>query len=273
MDDYLSEKEQVEQMRAWWSDYGAYVIVGVVLGALALFGYNYYQSQQRNAEFAASELYDTLTNHVVDGNVDEAEAIVAELEADYGDLAYTSQARLAMARLYMDKNRDQDAADILRQLMESDARIEFRSVARLRLSKILLYQGKAEEVVELLGDNAGDTAFAARFSDALGDAYYELGDFEAARDAYSLALIEPSQSATVDQQFVQLKLLDLPAGTFISPDEEAGEEGAASDDMSDGAEATTENSAEDASEGDDGSAADDTAVDSADDESDDEGVE
>ncbi len=251
-------------MRAWWSDYGAYIIVGVVLGALALFGYNYYQGQQRDAEYSASALYDQLTNHVVDGNVDEAESVIAELEADYSGLAYMSQARLAMARLYMDKNRDQDAADMLRALMESDAHQEFRNVARLRLAKVLLYQGKAEEVVELLDDNAGDTAFAARFSDTLGDAYYELGDFEAARDAYSLALIEPSQSATVDQQFVQLKLLDLPAGTFISPDEEAVE---------DSAEAGSEEPAEDASGDDAGSTAADAATDSVDDESDDEGAE
>ena len=31
MDD-LSEKEQIEQMRAWWSEYGNYVIGGIVVG-------------------------------------------------------------------------------------------------------------------------------------------------------------------------------------------------------------------------------------------------
>ena len=223
MDDNLSEKEQIEQLRAWWSDYGSYVIIGVVLGGLVLFGWNYHQGQQRDAQLSASALYDELTNHVVDGDVEEAEAIVAELEAEYVDLAYTAQARLAMARLYMDKNRDQDAAEILRELMESDAGEQFRSVARLRLSKVLLYQGKAEEVVDLLSDNDGTSAFAARFSEALGDAYYDLGDFEAAREAYSLALIEPAQSATVDQQFVQLKLLDLPMPVDTAASDEVGE--------------------------------------------------
>ena len=222
MDDYLSEKEQIEQLRAWWSDYGAWVIAGVVIAGLGLFGINYYQGQQRDAQLEASALYDELTDYVVDGDVEEAEAIVDQLEAEHADLAYTSQARLAMARLYMDRNRDQDAADTLRELMESNASQQFRDVARLRLSKVLLYQGKADEVVELLSDNDGESAFAARFSDALGDAYYELGDYDAARDAYSLALIEPAQAATVDQQFVTLKLIDLPASTADSDD--AGED-------------------------------------------------
>ena len=38
MDDLLSEKEQIEKMQTWWSDYGLYVIGGVVLGAAILFG-------------------------------------------------------------------------------------------------------------------------------------------------------------------------------------------------------------------------------------------
>ncbi|MDJ0909955.1 MAG: tetratricopeptide repeat protein [Woeseiaceae bacterium] len=213
MDDYLSEKEQIEQLKTWWSEYGAWVISGVVVTGLGLFGWNYYQGQQRDAQLEASALYDELTDYVVDGDVEEAEAIVDQLEGEHADLAYTSQARLAMARLYMDRNRDQDAADILRELMESNANQQFRDVARLRLSKVLLYQGKADEVVELLADNDGASAFAARFSEALGDAHYELGDYEAARVAYNLALIESAQGATVDQQFVTLKLLDLPAAT------------------------------------------------------------
>ena len=38
MDDLLSEKEQIEQIRTWWSTYGGYVIFGIAAGALLLFG-------------------------------------------------------------------------------------------------------------------------------------------------------------------------------------------------------------------------------------------
>jgi predicted negative regulator of RcsB-dependent stress response len=54
VDDFLSEKEQIEQLRTWWSDYGNYVIAGVVLGVLVLFGYNYYKSSQRESAYEAS---------------------------------------------------------------------------------------------------------------------------------------------------------------------------------------------------------------------------
>ena len=221
MDDLLSEKEQIEQMRTWWSEYGNYVISGVVLGAIVLFGINYVQTSRISAQNAASMLYDGLANHVVDGNVDEAEAIVAQLVLDHPDSNYAVQSRLAMARLYMDKNRDQDAANILRKLVASDVSTEFKQVGRIRLAKILLYQDKPDEVVEMIaGQEEG--AFAARNAEILGDAYVALGRAADARVAYQRALAESGGRATVDQQFVQLKLLDLPIEVF-EPAAEAAE--------------------------------------------------
>jgi len=213
MDDLLSEKEQLDKMRTWWSDYGAYVIAGVVLGAAVLFGINYYQTSQRDAQLEASALYDTLTDHIVDGRLEAAESVAGQISADFGDSAYVPQSKLAIARLYMDQNRDQDAADSLRDLIAGNADDAFKHVARVRLAKILLYQDKASEAVTLVGDQQSE-AFAARYAEVLGDAYVKLGQFADARDAFQRALNEPSQGATIDQPFVQLKLLDLPIEIF-----------------------------------------------------------
>ncbi len=211
MDDLLSEKEQIEQLRSWWSDYGNYVLAGVVLGALALFGYNYYQSSRLESAYAASGSYDELADAVADGKVDEAETLSARIVSEYPESAYAAQARLAMARLYMDQSRDQDAADALKELVGSSADDKYRQVARLRLARILLYQEKADEVLTLLGEpGAGDGAFAARYDEVRGDAHVALGDLDAAREAYRSALSEAGRDTTINQEFVQLKLLDLP---------------------------------------------------------------
>ena len=135
MDELLSEKEQIERMRTWWSEYGAYVIGGIVLGAAILFGFNYYQSSQVQAEVAASMLYDDLTEHVVGGDLEAAEATARELTGQYAGSSYAAQSHLAMARLYMDKNRDLDAAASLRGLLDMDGYEPFKSIARLRLAR------------------------------------------------------------------------------------------------------------------------------------------
>ena len=220
MDDLLSEKEQIEKMRAWWSDYGWYVVGGVVLGAAILFGINYYQSQKAEAEIAASVLYDEITLHVVEGELDAAEASAAELDSEYGNSSYAAQSKLAMARLYMDKNRDQDAAEALNELLAMNGFEHLKHIARARLAKILLYQGKPEEVLDLL-EGQTNPAFAARYAEERGDAYVALGRYDEARASYQAALGEVQP--TVDQGLVQLKLLDLPTEAAETADEDDGE--------------------------------------------------
>ena len=223
MDDLLSEKEQIENMRTWWSEYGNYVIAGVAIGAMTLFGINRYQTSALEAQYAASALYDELTNVVVDGDVEAAEAIVVQMSTDHAETNYAAQSRLAMARLYMDENRDQDAATVLGDLVASNIGEEFKQVGRIRLAKIYLYQDKPGDIVDML-EGMDQGAFAARNAEILGDAYVALGRNGDARTAYQRALGEAGGAATVNQQFVQLKLLDLPQASFAAPaDEEVDE--------------------------------------------------
>ena len=194
-------------MRAWWSDYGLYVVGGIVLGAAILFGINYYQTQKVNAEIAASALYDDLAEHVTGGDLEAAETTAAELDSEYGNSSYAAQSKLAMARLYMDKNRDQDAAEALNELLEMNGFEHIQHVARVRLAKVLLYQGKPEDVLTLL-EGQENEAFAARYAEELGDAYVALGRYDEARASYQAALDETQP--TIDQGLVQLKLMDIP---------------------------------------------------------------
>jgi predicted negative regulator of RcsB-dependent stress response len=221
VDDLLSEKEQIEQIRSWWSEYGGYVIGGVGLGIAILVGFNYYENSRLKAQLAGSTMYETLTSHVVDGDLDAAEQVADTLAAEYGSTAYAAQAKLALARLYMDKNRDQDAVDVLQELLASDADIALKHLGRTRLARILLYQGHAQETVDLLEGQESE-AFGAIWNELLGDAYRELGRYQEAAEAYQNVMLSPMAQATVDPRLVQWKLLDLPeAATVESAEPEA----------------------------------------------------
>ena len=209
MDDLLSEKEQIEQIRTWWSQYGGYVIGGLGLGIAVLAGYNYYENSKLEAQLEGSAMYESLTQHVVSGSLEEAETVASELDMKYAETSYAAQAKLAMARLYMDKNRDQDAIDTLNELLASSADEATKHVARARLARLLAYQGKSQEVIELLEDQDSE-AFAAIYNELLGDAYYALGRIDDAQAAYQRVMLDPLATATVDQQLVQWKALDLP---------------------------------------------------------------
>ena len=89
-----------------------------------------------------------------------------------------------MAKLYMEKGRDQDAADTLNTLVTTRANSELKMVGRLRLAKVFLYQEKHQEMIELLA-GFDDTSFAARYDELLGDAYAALGQIAEGRGGNS----------------------------------------------------------------------------------------
>ena len=196
-------------MRAWWAEYGRYVITGVVLGSAILFGWNQWQASIANDRAEASMLFEEVMNAVESGDIDAAQVAADTVFAEYEQTVYPGQTRLAMARLYMDKGRDQDAAQVLRGLLGPGEQSEMQMVARLRLAKILLYQNKPDEVVELLQDR-GTGGFAARYGEVLGDAYAARAEYAQAQAAYMTALSENADLQTVDTDLVQLKLNDLP---------------------------------------------------------------
>jgi predicted negative regulator of RcsB-dependent stress response len=230
VDDLLSEKEQIEEMRAWWRGNGRYVISGVVLGVGILFGWNQWKDHRQSTRLEASTRYEALANEVGDGDLEAAETAAAELYENYASTPYAALARLAMARLYMDKGRDQDAADTLKALLAERDNAELQMVGRLRLAKIYLYQDKPEQVVELLS-GFEDTAFSARYDEILGDAYTALGRVADAAAAYGRAMADNPGEPTVNRSLIQMKMVDLPDEAVVIPEEV--DEAAAGDASSD----------------------------------------
>jgi predicted negative regulator of RcsB-dependent stress response len=232
VDDLQSEKEQIEEIKAWWAEYGRYIIAGIVIAVGLLIGFNQYSASKIKAQTEASALFETLAGHVADGELEEAVAVSSELSSNYANTAYAAQSKLAMARLYMDKNRDQDAVETLKELLAMRDNAALRHVGRLRLARIYLYQDKPQDVIDLLEGQDND-AFAGLYAEANGDAYAALGDYNKAEEEYELALADTTQS--VNRAFVQMKLLDLPAEAPASepvaePAEEAMPEAAAQPD-------------------------------------------
>ena len=202
---------------------GRFVIGGVVLGIVAIGGWNQWRSSIEKTQIRASNLYEEVMTAVGTGDAEAAEVAARDLYLDYERTVYPNQARLAMARLFMDKGRDQDAADTLRDILATDEDGEIQMVARLRLAKVLLYQGKPGEVIDLLKDR-DEGGFSARFNEILGDAYAAEGEIALAEQAYQAALAEGRNLRTIDNNLIQLKLADLPDPTELAQTSEEIEE-------------------------------------------------
>jgi len=227
VDEYLSEKEQIELIKQWWRENGWYLIGGAAIAGLAYFGWGQYVAYENGRAEQAATLYLDLQETIAEDRPG-ADDILAELIAEHSDSPYLDQARLLIASdtLISDPNR---AIEELRTVMESSRDPGLAMVARLRLARVLAYRERYDEALEVLAvADPGD--FAARLNEILGDVQVGRGDLDAARRAYSVALAAAG-AESLDRNLLQMKLgaLARPAPAIETPvtgDAGAGDESA-----------------------------------------------
>ena len=131
-----SEKEQLQEIKAWWAENGRFVMTGIVLGIVMIVGWTQWRSSIERSQVEASNLYEDVMSAVADGDAETAEAAANNLYDNYSQTVYPEQARLAMARLYMDKGRDQDvkALLIMKPSDGSDPSYWARGLRQLKIS-------------------------------------------------------------------------------------------------------------------------------------------
>jgi len=212
VDEFLSEKEQLEQIRDWWKEYGWYLIGGAVLGGALLFGWTRYQSYQQQRVEIASALYDELFAAVADRADVRATELLAEIRAEYASSPYADQAALLMASLRLDQQQPEAAVDELRFVLEDTDDAELALVVRQRLARLLLHMERYDEVLTLLED-LEPSRFSGRFSELRGDVYLAQGEVDRARTAYMEAY-NAEFTEVLDRNVLQMKIDDLPVAAI-----------------------------------------------------------
>jgi predicted negative regulator of RcsB-dependent stress response len=209
VDEYLSEKEQVEQIRAWLKDNLPWIVGGLVIGIGGISGFNYFQARKLSMAEAASVEYSALRESLAAGSSEAAQGHLQTLVSDYKSTPYLDHARLAMASAALEAG-DPDSAEVyLRAALDGTSDPDLRRVIRLRLARVLIATDQADDAIETLAlSDAG--AFAGQFHALRGDVFAARGETEAAREEYEAAL-EAGLAESVDTATLERKLAALPA--------------------------------------------------------------
>lgn len=216
MDDYLSEKEQMERIRQWISENGRSVLTGLLLGIAALVGWRQWVDYRENKLADASNVYTELLAAVDAGERDRALELAGTLDEEYGRTPYSIQASLLLARMYMEMDEPENAAKALQTVIDEARDEELVQIARVRLARVRLYQQQADVALETLGDH-DPGKFAPLYHEARGDALVALGRTDEAREAYeqALATLEPG---IADPTLIEMKLSDVASAAGAGQD-------------------------------------------------------
>lgn len=218
MEDYLSEREQVDRIRQWWKENGAWIIVGLGGGLLALAGWTWWQNYQEERAEQASAIYSVVAEAAMEERVNEVRLGVERLAAAHAGSPYLQHARLALAAVSVRSGETDVAIGELEQVLADADDPHLKLVAQLRLARVVLATGDHDRALQLVRATDGG-GFAAALLEVEGDALAARGDQAEAREAYRQAL-EASQEAPglIDEAFVQLKLEALGPGAASDPD-------------------------------------------------------
>jgi predicted negative regulator of RcsB-dependent stress response len=207
VEEYLSEKERWEWVKEQVRVNAPSVILAVVVALAGIAGWRWWQQHADGARIAAAGDYLQMVQALERGDRTEALVLLGQLERDHAGSPYTDQGKLLAARVYVDGNELDKAAAELAAVVEHSKDRELALVAQQRLARVQIAQGKPEAALETLkGTEVG--AFAARYHEVRGDAFYAKGDKAAALGEYRAA---QGAAASATSPLLDLKIADLAA--------------------------------------------------------------
>lgn len=214
MDEFQSEKEQIEEIKKWWKQNGGFIVTGLVLGVGVLGGWKYWGDFKEKRAAAASAQYEELTQAIVSKDRNGATSLLGSVSTEFDATPYPSQAALAMAKFYVESDEPELAAEQLQSVLVHSKDAHLKLVARQRLARVQLSQDRADEALKTL-EVANPGSFAARFHEVRGDIYSAMDRQEDARVEYQSAL-DKFQPGLFDRQMVEIKLSNLGV-TYSAP--------------------------------------------------------
>lgn len=203
----LEDQETLDEIKAWWKQYGLWVKLGIgalLLVAVGAATWSWWQKSQRNA---AGGLYFQLEAAFDSRDTVKVRQLADQLAAEHPRSPYTPRAQMLAARRDFEAGKMAEAEKRLHAVVADAGEPMLRDMARLRLSAVLLDERKHEEALKVL-DKPELPQNGRLFEDRRGDILIGLGKPAEARKAWQTAY-DGATRDTAFQAWIQLKLDSL----------------------------------------------------------------
>jgi predicted negative regulator of RcsB-dependent stress response len=215
----LQEQEQIDQLKAFWNQYGNLITWTLILALSGFAAWNGWNWWQRSQAAKASAMFDELDRAAQAADVERAARVFADLKERFPGTAYAQQGSLLAAKVQAEKGQADAALATLAWAADNATEDEYRTIARLRAAGLLLDKKEYESALAQLdaaaqGKNA--KAFEALVADRRGDVLLAQGKKDEARKAYEVAYRAMDEKLEY-RRLVDAKLTALGAAPAAAP--------------------------------------------------------
>ncbi len=210
----LEEQEQLDQLKAFWKQYGNLITWALidVLGAFA--AWNLYQRWQTSQATDASALYDELDRVAKSGDLAKVERVFTDIKDKFPSTTYAQQGALLAAKTYFEAGKATESKAALTWVAEKSSDDGYQAIARLRLAAVLVNDKAYDDALKQLGGKFSPE-FSPLVADRTGDVFMLQGKKAEARAEYEKAYKEFDER-TEYRRLVEVKLNGL--GVNPKPD-------------------------------------------------------
>jgi predicted negative regulator of RcsB-dependent stress response len=192
--EYLNEEEQVARLKSWWDENGTSIVVTLVLGVAAIFGWQWYQDHRTGQSHEASRAYAEFK--AAEG--DSKTTALEHLAENYNGTAYHVFGLFSQAQAAVATGELTEAETHLAEILAVADDALLIDLAKVRLAKVQNGLDRSGQALETLASLSSE-GYRAWGLEAKGDIHVARGEIELAHTAYvaANASLEPGDQRPI----------------------------------------------------------------------------
>ncbi|MFZ1852541.1 MAG: tetratricopeptide repeat protein [Nitrosomonas sp.] len=200
----LEEQEKIDGLKTWWNRNGTLLVVLLALTLFVFGGVRAWQFYQQKQAHQAADLYALLQQVQASDDATKIYDAAQLVMTGYPSSGYAPRAALITAKTDMQQGNAKRAQQSLQWIIDNAKETALHDLARLRISGILLDDGKYDDALKTISAAHGDS-FAGLYLDRKGDILVATNKLSEARLSYQEAISKLSKTNTYFN-IVQMKL-------------------------------------------------------------------
>lgn len=213
MNTYMTEEEQIEAIKKWWTKYGSHLMTILLICIIGVVAFQWWQKHALKIRGLASSSYEQMMVDMTEDDFSGVEAQANHLLSNYPNTVYGSVVALVQAKQAVDKGVIEEAKVKLQWVIENTSVKVYKQIAQLRLARVLAQQKEFKRGLAVLED-VNDKAFLPSIYEVRGDIYLLEGKSSQAKENYLLAeKLFPKTGLA--NPLLRMKLNELSSATVV----------------------------------------------------------